>query len=581
MSFSKISKKLKNNTVLIEEIANQDTYDLSHNSEPENQLSISEESSSPLLENSGENLVQQACIDGNLRKLKELLICDMWGIDEISLNQVNNRGETLLMLAIKYGHKEIAVFLARSIFHLHKIDNSGKSALSLAHEKRWDDIVQLILESINNREDRMRELHYAAIHGYVESVSQLLGVIDKYGFTTPRFILDGDDIPRFENIFHAACCGGKLEIVQLLLEHGADINSRNQFSDNKYDYYTATPILVACRYGHANIVEYLLAQHEIEYDINELLHTAVGFGHFAVLDLLLRHSKEKNIALNLNIVGEYPLTHFSATLLTRACYLGQVDIVDRLLAEDIDMSNADNRQALWTAIFCAKTQGSPAIDIIDRLLAENDRQNIDIPLDGFNELALWAYRQPFVGILDRLIIRGVDFHRERDPGDYPLIEAVKNGYKDIVHRLIDLSVDVNLRDRKGRTALFCAVMQGEKEIVELLINNGADPNIQDNEGVTPLMKVVPTDDHEIVELLLNAGADTSIKDNRNRLAMDLAKHRPYHMKLLKDATEIQNANKSSSSSNQSANMLYTLWSSNRGDLREEAKYMEKNTPHPF
>uniref|UniRef100_UPI001374BC38 ankyrin repeat domain-containing protein n=1 Tax=Legionella pneumophila TaxID=446 RepID=UPI001374BC38 len=467
------------------------------------------------------------------------------------------------------------------IFHLHKIDNSGKSALSLAHEKRWDDIVQLILESINNREDRMRELHYAAIHGYVESVSQLLGVIDKYGFTPPRFILDGDDIPRFENIFHAACCGGKLEIVQLLLEHGADINSRNQFSDNKYDYYTATPILVACRYGHADIVEYLLAQDGIEYDINELLHTAVGFGHFAVLDLLLRNSKEKKIELDLNTSGNYPLTYFSATLLTRACYLGQVDIVDRLLAEDIDMSNADNRQALWTAIFCAKTQGSPAIDIIDRLLAENDRQNIDIPLDGFNELALWAYRQPFVGILDRLIIRGVDFHRERDPGDYPLIEAVKNGYKDIVHRLIDLSVDVNLRDRKGRTALFCAVMQGEKEIVELLINNGADPNIQDNEGVTPLMKVVPTDDHEIVELLLNAGADTSIKDNRNRLAMDLAKHRPYHMKLLKDATEIQNANKSSSSSNQSANMLYTLWSSNRGDLREEAKYMEKNTPHPF
>ncbi|MGM9406609.1 ankyrin repeat domain-containing protein [Legionella pneumophila] len=580
MSFSKISKTLENSATLIDKKAEQDASDLSHTLESDSQLLISEESSDVLLENTGENLVQQACIDGNLEKLKELLRGDMWGMDEVSLNQVNNRGETLLMLAIKYGHKQMALFLARSLFHLHKIDNSGKSALSLAHEKGWEDIVQLILESINNRKDRIRELHYAAIHGYAESVSQLLGIIDKYGFKPHGFILVGDETPRFENIFHAACCGGSLEIVKLLIEHGADINSKSQFSENNYSHYPATPILVACRYGHANIVEYLLAQDGIEYDINELLHTAVGFGHFAVLDLLLRHSKE-NSTRNLNIVGEYPLTHFSATLLTRACYSGQVDIVDRLIAEDIDMSNADNRQAFWTAIFCAKTQGSPAIDIIDRLLAENDRQNIDIPLDGFKDLVLWAYRQPFVGILDRLIIRGVDFYRERDPGDYPLIEAAKNGYKDIVHRLIDLSVDINLRDRKGRTALFCAVMQGEKEIVELLINNGADPNIQDNEGVTPLMKVVPTDNSEMVEFLLNAGADTSIKDKRNRLAIDLAKHFPYHMKLLKDATEIQNANKSSSSSNQSANALYTLWYSNRGDLREEAQFKEKNTPHPF
>lgn len=147
-------------------------------------------------------------------------------MDEVSLNQVNNRGETLLMLAIKYGHKQMALFLARSLFHLHKIDNSGKSALSLAHEKGWEDIVQLILESINNREARIRELHYAAIHGYVESVSQLLGIIDKYGFKPHGFILVGDETPRFENIFHAACCGGSLEIVKLLLEHGADINSK-------------------------------------------------------------------------------------------------------------------------------------------------------------------------------------------------------------------------------------------------------------------------------------------------------------------------------------------------------------------
>ncbi|HBP6870995.1 TPA: ankyrin repeat domain-containing protein, partial [Legionella pneumophila] len=336
-------------------------------------------------------------------------------------------------------------------------------------------------------------------------------------------------------------------------------------------YYATTPILVACRYGHAHLVEYLLTQDGIQYDIIELFHIAVEYGHYAVMDLLLRKIRAENIALDLNRGLEFHASWYG-TPLDKACRSGQVDIVDRLIAEGIDMKEEDNISAITTAIWNADNPEYPAIDILDRLLAECDRQGISIPLTA-PEIAIIACNRNRADILDRLIIRGFDFNLGNRHGEYPLITAAIKGHEAIVDRLLSLSVDVNQRDSEGKTALFQAARHNNLEIVKLLVNNGADINIPDNKGVTPLMYVAETCFTAVVKYLLNSGADTSLKDNQGRSALDCAK--PYtfwgqeNLALIRDADIQQNSYKSSSSSAQSSNNPYTLWSSNTTSLTEE------------
>ncbi|HAU1066552.1 TPA: ankyrin repeat domain-containing protein [Legionella pneumophila] len=564
MSFSKINKTLESNSILKKEIDNQEVLGLTGSSGGEEPPIIPDEMLFALLNRVGVNLVQQACIDGNLDLLE--------GMECEEFEYVDSHGTTPLMLAIEHDHKAIAYYLLQNRMinlNLHKKDNAGRSALSMAKEKGWDDIVDLIGNTMKNNWRNKRELYYAAINGYLDSVTELLTKIDEPGFDTKEFYIN--TYPLFGNIFHAVCCGGNLEIVKLLMEHGAEINSRSYNRERHSFYYATTPILVACRYGHAHLVEYLLTQDAVQYDIIELFHIAVEYGHYAVMDLLLRKIRAENIALDLNRGLEFHASWYG-TPLDKACKSGQVDIVDRLIAEGIDMKEEENISAIITAIWKADNPDYPAVDILERLLAECDRQGVCIPLTAPN-IAIIACNRNRVDILDRLIIRGVDFNLGNRHGDYPLITAAAQGHTAIVDRLLSLSVDVNQRDSEGKTALFQAASHNNLETVKLLVNNGADINIPDNNGVTPLMFVASTCYTEVVKYLLKAGADTSLKDNKGRLALDCSK--PYtfwgqeNLALIRDADIQQNSYKSSNSSTQSSNNPYTLWSSNRTSLTEE------------
>ncbi|HAU4170188.1 TPA: ankyrin repeat domain-containing protein [Legionella pneumophila] len=565
MSFSKVNKILDSNSILKEEIDKPEVLGLAQSSGGEEPPMIPDEMLFALQDRVGVNRVQQACIDGNLHVL-ERMNCD-------EFDYVDSYGTTPLMLAIEHDHKAIAYYLLRSRMinlNLHKKDNAGRSALSMAKEKGWDDIVDLIRNTMENPVYNNMELYYATINGYLDSVTELLPKIDEPGFATKETWIN--TYPLFGNIFHAACCGGNLEIVKLLMEYGAEINSRSYNRERHNFYYATTPILVACRYGHAHLVEYLLTQDGVQYDIIELFHIAVEYGHYAVMDLLLRKIRAENIALDLNRGLEFHASWYG-TPLDKACRSGQVDIVDRLIAEGIDMKEEDNISAITTAIWNADNPEYPAIDILDRLLAECDRQGISIPLTA-PEIAIIACNRNRADILDRLIIHGFDFNLGNRHGEYPLITAAIKGHEAIVDRLLSLSVDVNQRDSEGKTALFQAARHNNLEIVKLLVNNGADINIPDNKGVTPLMRVAETCFTEVVKYLLNSGADTSLKDKGGRSALDYASSSSLYfmqenLALIRDADIQKNLYKSPSSSSQSVNNPYMLWSSNRANLPEE------------
>ena len=129
----------------------------------------------------------------------------------------------------------------------------------------------------------------------------------------------GDCTPLME-----AASGGYVDIVRLLLEHGADVNAQSQAGN--------TALIYACCGGYEEVVEMLVSTGaEIEAH-NENGHTplmeASSGGHVGVARMLLdqgacinSHSNEfKESALTLACYkGEVPLN----------CALGQTNLISR------------------------------------------------------------------------------------------------------------------------------------------------------------------------------------------------------------------------------------------------------------
>jgi len=98
---------------------------------------------------------------------------------------------------------------------------------------------------------------------------------------------DGGEFP-----LQIACWRGKKEIVELLIENGADVN----YADES-EFHTA--LMMASRHGHAEIVRLLLkhgahVNAKDDYE-NTSLTKAAESGHLEAVHLLLKHGANPNL----------------------------------------------------------------------------------------------------------------------------------------------------------------------------------------------------------------------------------------------------------------------------------------------
>jgi ankyrin repeat protein len=230
---------------------------------------------------------------------------------------------TPLMLAALGGHKQMVRCLLAMGAHARLKDADGKSARQHASRKK---LHELLLNAVSPEAQlaRNRKLLAAARQGDVDAVEQALA--DGASPDVRELLAEGGKSP-----LHYACQAGNSEMMELLLDYGADVEVACLKQGD-------TPLLYACKQSDADVVEALLsAGVEVSAankrrakmfprDMTRPLHRAIRHGDPEQSDcvrILLEHDETRSV-----IEAE---DGFGDTALWSAVAIGNADAVDLLL----------------------------------------------------------------------------------------------------------------------------------------------------------------------------------------------------------------------------------------------------------
>lgn len=282
-------------------------------------------------------------------------------------------------------------------------------------------------------------LHHAVSSGDAEQVRQV--VADRPGLINQQHAR-GNFAP-----LHEAVDGGRTEIVQVLIDAGADLD--NQKSDGR------TPLHMAVSRGSIDIVKALLAAgayvDPVDHDHITPLHIAASLGHAEMVELLLREG-----------ASIHARKRHDVTSLHMAASNGRLEVVKRLVSHA-----RFNYYA--SAYFWPSYLQSPVVP-------PNVEEAWGMPRN--EPYYMRRYNTPrfvsaFVSVQDRY-------------GHSALYRSVYSGHAEIAELLIEAGADLNAQDKVGNTALHAAALQGREQATRVLIRAGAHVNISNNDGQTPL-----------------------------------------------------------------------------------------------
>ncbi|XP_059398460.1 poly [ADP-ribose] polymerase tankyrase-1-like isoform X1 [Carassius carassius] len=585
----------------------------------------------------------EACRNGDLSRVKRL-------VDSVNVNSKDMAGRksTPLHFAAGFGRKDVVEHLLQTGANVHARDDGGLIPLHNACSFGHAEVVSLLLcqgADPNARDNwNYTPLHEAAIKGKIDVCIVLLqhnadpNIRNTDGKSaldladpSAKAVLTGEykkdellEAARSGNEeklmalltplnvnchasdgrkstsqkmlstpLHLAAGYNRVRIVQLLLQHGADVHAKDKGG--------LVPLHNACSYGHYEVTE-LLLKHGACVNAMDLwqftpLHEAASKNRVEVCSLLLSHGADPTLvnchgksAVDMAPTPELKerLTYeFKGNSLLQAAREADMTKVKKTLA--LEIINFKHPQTHETALHCAVSSPHPKRkqvtelllrkganvneknkDFITALHVAAERAHNDImevlqkhgakmnAVDTLGQTAL--HRAALAGHLQtcRLLLSyGADpaiislqgftaaqmgneavqqILNENIPVrnsdvDYRLLEAAKAGDLDTVKQLYSPQ-NVNCRDLEGRhsTPLHFAAGYNRVAVVEYLLHNGADVHAKDKGGLVPLHNACSYGHYEVAELLVRHGASVNVAD--------LWKFSPLHEAAAKGKYEI-------------------------------------------
>jgi ankyrin repeat protein len=478
------------------------------------------------------------------------------------------RGDPALVLAARYGQRDIVRLLLDQGTAIESRDGLGRTALIAAAGERDDGMVALLLgrgaDVAATDADGATALMHAAAKGHLDNARLLLDA----GANLAAVDGNGD------TALDVAISLGRVRLVEFLLARGADSNPPDPGADNAG--YSPLMRAVARDIPAPDalaMVRSLLAKGAEPNVVRAKGETAYTLarrnGQQAAADELLRHGArdetpyadlgaEQSLlkAIRLGDVAKVetllargvepgyrdPLT--GITPLASAAWHGSIDLMARLIergadiddvpwglseqrieASSVPLRERDLLRAVAggdTALLMSIRRGD--IDAVWALLDKG--ADIRLPNRGGESPGLIAARAGDIDIMRALLTKGLDPNANDPPlergymitslvskGAPPplLAEAARNGHVDLSALLLDAGAEPNMRDGQGRSPLYWAAAAGQAAVVELLLARGADIHLGARSGDTPLVVAAQNGHERVVQLLLEHSADPSLR----------------------------------------------------------------------
>ena len=374
------------------------------------------------------------------------------------VNATNKKNVTSLMLACEMGDVDaMNVLLSAGADRTIK-DADGYTWFHYAVHGCSKDVLQSIIAKgadVNaTSKGNGTPLMLASWYGQVDAIKVLLSagadqtIKDANGYTWIHYAVRG---------------GCSKEVLQSIIDHGADVNVTNEEGD--------TPLMLA-------------RKNENEDAINVLLSTGANRSR----------------------------TFKDAYGDTWIHYAVRKDCSNEVLQSIIDQGddvNATNKKNVTSLMLASEKGNVYAMNVL--LRAGADRTIKDANGDTWIHHAIHGYCS--IEVLQSIIDQGADVNATNKQNVTSLMLASEMGNVDAMNVLLSAGADRIIKDAIGNTWIHYAIRGGcSKEVLQSIIDQGADVNATNKKNVTSLMLASEKKNVDAMNVLLRAGADRTIKD---------------------------------------------------------------------
>jgi ankyrin repeat protein len=286
-------------------------------------------------------------------------------------------------------------------------------------------------------------------------------------------------LPNFMKIFQpkgqggggdiwALTKNGDLDGLKKSISKGTNVNGQNLLTG-------ITPISMAALNGKTEVIEFLLNKgadvNARSRDGGTALHGAAFLGHIETVNLLLNKGANPNVR---NKKGETPLDSSSGEW--NDGLRGVIELVAGFMQIKVDMEDVKAGRPKVAATL--RNQGGKlSIVLGNQSTGENNNPEKDI----------WtAAKNGNLAAVKTFLAKGIKINSPDPIGATPLSMAALTGEVETARFLINKGAEINVQHKDGATPLHFAAFFGETEVVELLLENNANINLQNNKGETPL-----------------------------------------------------------------------------------------------
>ena len=369
--------------------------------------------------------------------------------------------------------------------------------------------------------DKQKNLLFVARNGRIEDVKKYLNddTVDVNG-----------KCPYGMTALHCACLNGYRDIVELLLDHGADVEARTTNNNS-------TPLMFACSglglcsgdqpsTTKPSTTKLLLDRgctvnaHNIHG--RTALHQACArwvVGSTECIKELLANGADTFIKTK---GGKTPFD-----IAKEKEHQTAIDLLmkhEKRLGDHLMDSKQDEKKSILSDV--RKDKAGAVMSTID-----NKQQDLsDAAYYGRKnqqDLSDAAYFGRISDVKKYLNDATVDVN-EKDLGDSTALhQACIRGHDDIVELLLDHGADIDVRSSINSTPLIWACWNNNPSTTKLLLDRGCAVNAASKYGRTALHQAFWVGATECIKELLAHGADTTIKNKFGKTPFDIAKEKEH------------------------------------------------------